>query len=190
MEVLDNFLTGIADSLRKVTATTNLIPAQDFSPTIETLGLNGAQLQTKTVNIISSGTTIVSPDEGYDGMTRVTVNANVSSDPTFEFFGANSTGTSTVTLSKNFTIPSGKSKAWIIAIVNTQGSSDWSCTISSGSGTVTEGLYYDATNSYNNSQAVNHKVKIYDITTDGNGCTAALVLGGGANRFLFAVGIY
>lgn len=193
IEILDDHLTEVADAIRRKTQKSDLIPAENFASEILSIPqtVTSTLQASKSIDIITNGTTKVSPDTGYDGIKELTVNTNVSSY-TYTIIGISSSGTGSATVSDNFTIPKGKTKACILGIVNTQGVSDWSCTVSLGSATITETEHYDATNSYNNSQNVNHMVKTYDIITDGNECVINIVCGksSNANRFAFAMGIY
>ena len=49
-------------------------------------GGGGSTLQTKSVNITSNGSTEVSPDEGYDGMSKVNITTSVQDDSTYTNF--------------------------------------------------------------------------------------------------------
>lgn len=44
---------------------------------------NNMKSQNKQVSITSNGTTVITPDQGYDGMAMVTANVNVQAQPTY-----------------------------------------------------------------------------------------------------------
>lgn len=194
IEILDDHLTEVADAIRRKTQKSDLIPAENFASEILSIPqtVTSTLQASKSIDIITNGTTKVSPDIGYDGIKELTVNTNVNTSATCNILGVICSGTGSAVVTGDFTIPAGKTYGRIIGIVNTQGNSDWECTITSGTGTITETQHYDATVSYNNAVAVNHKLKTYDITTDGKECVVHVVCGksSNANRFAFAMGIY
>lgn len=81
IDTLSNFLTDVADSIREKTGNTEPIACEDFDTEIESISGGGsANLQTKSVTITENGTTSVTPDTGYDGMSEVRITTNVGGD--------------------------------------------------------------------------------------------------------------
>lgn len=78
-DTLNNFLTDVADSIRAKKGTTNKIPASNFDTEIESIQTGGgeANLQSKSITITSNGTQNITADEGYDGLSDVSVTTNV-----------------------------------------------------------------------------------------------------------------
>jgi len=64
---LSNFLSDVADSIRRKKNTENRISPEDFDTEIDSIPTGGIT-QTKSVNIIENGTTVVLPDENYDAL--------------------------------------------------------------------------------------------------------------------------
>ena len=76
--LLDNYLTTVANAIRTKKGTTAEIPAMNFAN--EILALSGVgTLQEKTVSLTSTGTTTISPDTGYSGMSKVSVTPQLQS---------------------------------------------------------------------------------------------------------------
>ena len=76
---LDIFLTDIANSIRSKKGTTEKISPTNFDTEIESIqGGEAPNLQSKSINITSNGTTNVTPDDGYDGLDKVAITTNVS----------------------------------------------------------------------------------------------------------------
>lgn len=94
MQVLDDFLTNIANAIRKRKQTKDLIEAYDFASEIESIPQTSTSVlqENKEVTLTTSGATTITPDTDYDGMSSVTVT------PTLQSKTANCTSTSAVTL--------------------------------------------------------------------------------------------
>ena len=72
--ILENYLDNLADAIRLKTGGTEEIEAMDFASEIRNIPQNTTGIfQEKTVELTSSGTTEIIPDEGYDGMTKVSI---------------------------------------------------------------------------------------------------------------------
>ena len=79
MNLLEEFLTEIADAIRKRKAKTGLIEAQQFAEEIESIPQDITGLfQEKTVELTSS-TLSVTPDSNYDALSKVTVTPKLQS---------------------------------------------------------------------------------------------------------------
>lgn len=74
---LTNFLTDVADSIRSKTGKSETIAAEDFDTEIESIETGGT-LQSKSITITENGTTSITPDTGYDGLSDVSVTTDVS----------------------------------------------------------------------------------------------------------------
>lgn len=74
---LTDFLTGVADAIRAKKGTTALINPQNFESEIGSIS-TAKEGQEKSVTITENGTTEVLPDDGYDGLDKVTINVQVS----------------------------------------------------------------------------------------------------------------
>lgn len=73
---LTNFLTDVASAIKEKKGDNTNIPAEEFD--IEILALSGGgNYQTKTLNITSNGTQIVTPDQDYDAIEQLTITTNV-----------------------------------------------------------------------------------------------------------------
>lgn len=73
---LTNFLTDVASAIKEKKGDSTNIPAEEFD--IEILALSGGgNYQTKTLNITSNGTQIVTPDQDYDAIEQLTITTNV-----------------------------------------------------------------------------------------------------------------
>ena len=78
-DTLNNFLTDVADSIRTKKGTTNKIPASNFDTEIEGIETGSVpNLQSKSIAITENGTQNVTADEGYDGLSNVSLNIEVS----------------------------------------------------------------------------------------------------------------
>jgi hypothetical protein len=79
MNILEDFLTEIADAIRKRKAKTGLIEAQQFAEEIESIPQDITGLfQEKTVELTSSELSIT-PDSNYDALSKVTVTPKLQS---------------------------------------------------------------------------------------------------------------
>ncbi len=74
---LTNFLTDVANAIRSKTGKSETIACEDFDTEIESIESGGANLQTKSITITSNGTTSVTPDINYDGLSSVSITTNV-----------------------------------------------------------------------------------------------------------------
>lgn len=80
MKLLEDFLTEIADAIRKRKAKSGLIEAQQFAEEIESIPQEiTGNFQEKVVSITASGNTEVTPDSDYDGLSKVTVSPKLQS---------------------------------------------------------------------------------------------------------------
>lgn len=73
---LNNFLTDVASAIKTKKGSQTDIPAADFDTEITNLPSQGTYQQ-KSVNIGSNGSTEVTPDRGYDALSKVTVTTAV-----------------------------------------------------------------------------------------------------------------
>lgn len=80
MNLLEEFLTEIANAIRKRKGKTYLIEAQQFAEEIESIpqDITGA-FQEKSVDVTSVSTITVTPDTGYDGLSKVTITPSIQS---------------------------------------------------------------------------------------------------------------
>lgn len=80
MNLLEEFLTEIADAIRKRKGKTDLIEAQQFAEEIESIpqDITGA-FQEKSVDITSVSTITVTPDTGYNGLSKVNITPKIQS---------------------------------------------------------------------------------------------------------------
>ncbi len=92
-DTLTNFLTDVADSIREKNGNSEPIACEDFDTEIESIQTGGS-LQTKSITITNNGTTNITPDSGYDGMSRVSVETNVSGSSTVNVYVQNDEPTS------------------------------------------------------------------------------------------------
>lgn len=77
---LTDFLADVANAIRGKKGTTAPINPQDFSNEIAGISTT-PKLQAKTANASATSNVVVTPNTGYDGLSKVTVNkVNVSSD--------------------------------------------------------------------------------------------------------------
>ena len=74
---LTDFLTDVANAIRTKKGTTAKINPQNFSSEIGNFTL--LKSQTKSVSLTSNGTTTITPDSGYNGLSKVTVTTNIAS---------------------------------------------------------------------------------------------------------------
>ena len=78
MQPLSEFLESIANAIRKRKNCTGMIKAEDFPAEIESIPQAiASELQEKSTTITSNGTTIITPDEGFDGISSATITTNV-----------------------------------------------------------------------------------------------------------------
>ena len=77
---LTDFLIDVANAIRSKKGTTTPINPQDFSDEIASISAT-PKLQAKTASASATSNVVVTPNTGYDGLSKVTVNkVNVSSD--------------------------------------------------------------------------------------------------------------
>jgi hypothetical protein len=74
---LSNFLSDVADSIRRKKKTENTITPANFDAEIDSIPTGTAKTQTKSINIIENGTSTVLPDENYDALDEVDITVNV-----------------------------------------------------------------------------------------------------------------
>ena len=79
MKFLENYLTDVANAIRKKTGGTELIEAMNFPTEIESIPqtTTGTFQDSKSVSITTNTTTTVTPDEGYDGLKSVAITTNI-----------------------------------------------------------------------------------------------------------------
>ena len=90
---LTDFLTDVANAIRAKKGTTAKINPQNFSSEIGNFTL--LKSQTKSISLTSNGTTTITPDSGYNGLSKVTVTTNIASS------GGSSGGSTSATVSKS-----------------------------------------------------------------------------------------
>ena len=76
VDSLNNFLTDVANSIRVKKGTTDTILASNFDNEIESIQTT-PNLQSKSITITTNGTKNVTADEGYDGLSDVSVTTDV-----------------------------------------------------------------------------------------------------------------
>lgn len=74
---LSNFLSDVADSIRRKKKTESTITPANFDAEIDSIPTGTAKTQTKSINIIENGNTTVLPDENYDALDEVDITVNV-----------------------------------------------------------------------------------------------------------------
>lgn len=92
--ILENYLDNLADAIRLKTGETADIEAMDFASKIKSIPQNTTGIfQEKTSTLTTSGATSITPDSGYDGMTKVTVTPKLQA----KTVNLTSTGKTTIT---------------------------------------------------------------------------------------------
>ena len=74
---LSNFLSDVADSIRRKKKTESTITPANFDTEIDSIPTGTAKTQTKSVNITENGNTTVLPDENYDALDEVDITVDV-----------------------------------------------------------------------------------------------------------------
>jgi hypothetical protein len=74
---LSNFLSDVADSIRRKKKTESTITPANFDTEIDSIPTGTAKTQTKSINIIENGNTTVLPDENYDALDEVDITVDV-----------------------------------------------------------------------------------------------------------------
>ena len=74
---LKTAINSKTDSQHQITTET----IDDYADFVDSISTGGGNLQEKTITISEDGTTVVEPDSGYDGLSRVTIIASYSPTP-------------------------------------------------------------------------------------------------------------
>lgn len=77
---LSNFLTDVASAIKTKKGSETSIPAANFDTEILAIPVRG-QYQTKIVNISRNGSTIVTPDAGYDAIEGIEIIVAIPETP-------------------------------------------------------------------------------------------------------------
>lgn len=78
IDTLSHFLTDVSTAIKQKIGDSSAIPASQFDTKIASI-TTGGTYQEKSLNITTNGNINLLPDQGYDAMSKVNINVNVSS---------------------------------------------------------------------------------------------------------------
>ena len=195
MEFLENYLTDVANAIRKKTGGTELIEAMNFPTEIESIPqtTTGTFQDSKSVSITTNTTTTVTPEEGYDGLKSVAITTNIP--PSNLVSNSKFNSNLAANTNQSWTIPATAQYA-IITLIQSHDYSGASavsgtpqCTATAGTLTKKIGTYYESDNQRTHTY-------VWTLTnTTGSASTVTLkaYYGGGASyghRHAFASVVY
>ena len=84
MKYIKDFLQDIANAIKEKTRKINNIKTEDFAKEIDSIVKSDEVLkgQNKTVQLTSANTTVITPDNGYDGITKVSITPTLQTKST------------------------------------------------------------------------------------------------------------